>query len=196
MKALIFYGNESIDESNEIELEDWTEESLIQACFGYKGVDWDSSDSVSIVNNTFAQAVEDSEDGGMIYIVCLPVEPKFVVVPYSTEETATAWGSSIGDYTEGQVCITQEQMLKLSEDMGMKDVDLSNSNEELLENILDEFGVSFDKIAIVDIEHMEDLDSLATSAIVNNGSDSGWYDACDNYNEALVALSKLTLPII
>jgi len=111
------------------------------------------------------------------------------IFPYYTDETATAWNTPIGDYVEGQLCSTNEQLVALADEL---DVDVSN---HIVTDIREATGIMFDRIAVVDDKHCDMLESLGRAAIEDNSCDSGWYAACENYNNVLVELAEFTLPI-
>ena len=113
-----------------------------------------------------------------------------IVIPYFTDETATAWGTTIGDYVDGQSCITKGQLVMLASEL-----DVNVSENSTIDEVLEDAGMLFDRIAIVDEQHADLLAKIAHHAIADHGNDSDWYEACENYNEVLVELADFTLPI-
>lgn len=114
-----------------------------------------------------------------------------VVIPYNTGDTATAWCESIGDYVNGQLTSTKSQLLSLASDLG---VDIDIDNPHILSTIVDESGISFDRIAVVELKHLDYLADLSSDAL-DHGSDRSLYAACGRYNQELVKVADLTFPI-
>ena len=84
VKAYIFGGHEGVDKDNIVELDNWTEEAIVEKlCTLYMTYDRNESldgmfgdggpthvrDTVYLLDMNLAQAVECPCDGGMIYIV-------------------------------------------------------------------------------------------------------------------------------
>lgn len=84
IKVLMFVGNEGVSPHNIVEVESFTAEALIPAIVEYYGkeagwldavVDYVDDEnykirnSFEIIGDTFAQVVEDPDEGGMIYVV-------------------------------------------------------------------------------------------------------------------------------
>ena len=117
---------------------------------------------------------------------------KRVIIPYNTEETATAWSESIGDYVDGQLTGTVEQLTELASQM---DVKLVEGEPHIVQEIADHTGVVFDRIVVVDVKHLDVLADKAYHALNDNGCDSSWYSACKEYNHYLVTVADFNLPI-
>ena len=82
--AHIFEGGESIDNSNIVEMDDWTEEDIRATFIQQLGDDWAADDTgdmfgvldpikmvdtIEMIGTNMAQAITDAEDGGMTYLV-------------------------------------------------------------------------------------------------------------------------------
>lgn len=83
IKVLVFVGGELVSEQeNEASMAEWSRDELLRVIGEFLGDDWaddnvggavpegqSCGETLEIINNNFAQAVECSVDGGMVYVV-------------------------------------------------------------------------------------------------------------------------------
>ena len=118
-----------------------------------------------------------------------------MVIPFSSEETSTAWSSSIGDYELGQCSTTQEQTSFLMSELedGRVNTNQDMTDREFREFKVERYSLEFDKIAIVDKKHQDVINQMSELAS-NCGCDSSLYLACEMYNVFLVEIAEQVLP--
>lgn len=118
-----------------------------------------------------------------------------VVVPttsYETE-TATAYPYSLGEYVEGQVGVTLEQLKAFDRRKQEKPIDDMDPEERYVWLVEDICLYTIDQLTVIDDKHLPKLLKMSDEAL-DHGSDSAWYEACQWYNECVRNMGVKVIP--